>query len=263
MAKPAGSCPVCGSQETASPEHVTVKIGMRVGGEKVQASITVPSGPVGARRMLPVLQSLTDVMVDQAVREVEAKGEHISCRKGCGACCRQLVPITPVEAHRLRDLVNSLPEPRRTHVHARFAEARRRLAEAGMLEKLEHGLAGEPLRPFGLEYFRQRIACPFLEEESCSIYPDRPMACREYLVTSPAEHCAEPTPEHVKCVPLAGKVSNAVARVDQPPSVRSIPWVPLILAPSWAESHPEKPAERPGPDWLRGVFERLTGEEIP
>jgi Fe-S-cluster containining protein len=36
------------------------------------------------------------------------------------------------------------------------------------------------------------MPCPFLEDESCSIHPDRPLVCREYLVTSPAELCAGP-----------------------------------------------------------------------
>ncbi|HEY5241787.1 MAG TPA: YkgJ family cysteine cluster protein [Polyangiaceae bacterium] len=30
----------------------------------------------------------------------------------------------------------------------------------------------------------ETVSCPFLEEESCSIHPDRPPICREYLVTS-------------------------------------------------------------------------------
>src|SRR5262249_53551166 len=157
-------------------------------------------------------------------------------------------------------------EPRRAQVVSRFAAARHRLEASGFLEKLENPdtiPVGEKLRPFGLDYFRLGIACPFLEEESCSIHGERPMACREYLVTSPAEHCADPNPDNVRSVPLAGKVSNAVARADQPSTMRSIPWVPLILAPDWADAHPEKPQERPGPDWLRAVFERLTGQEVP
>ncbi len=43
-------------------------------------------------------------------------------------------------------------------------------------------------------YFHLGIACPFLEDESCSIHADRPISCREYLVTSPAVNCADPKP---------------------------------------------------------------------
>ena len=132
-----------------------------------------------------------DLVMGRPVKTAEKSGKSISCKAGCGACCRQLVPITPTEAYNLRDLIESLPEPRRSDIRARFAEARRKLDEAGLLEKLLHPeTVGDELRAVGMEYFRLGIACPFLEAESCSIYPDRPIACREYLVTSPAEGAA-------------------------------------------------------------------------
>jgi hypothetical protein len=121
-------------------------------------------------------------------------------------------------------------------------------------------------REIGSRYFVQGIACPFLEEESCSIYHDRPMACREYLVTSPATNCARPTRETVDCVPMPMRVWNAVAHLDvttAPAESHWIPWVPLILAPDWAESHPDDTPARPGPELLRELFEHLTGKRAP
>ena len=50
---------------------------------------------------------------------VAARGEAISCKAGCGACCRQLVPVSETEAHHLRDVVEAMPEPRRAAVTAR------------------------------------------------------------------------------------------------------------------------------------------------
>jgi Fe-S-cluster containining protein len=175
-----------------------------------------------------------------------------------------LVPISEVEARRLGELVEEMPEPRRTEIRARFAEARRRLDEAGLLENLLHPeqLKEGEGRPLGLKYFFQGIACPFLEEESCSIYHDRPIACREYLVTSPAENCARPSAETVQCVKLPLKVSNALTHLDRvAPGARFIRWVPLILAPEWAATHPEEPLLRSGPEWLRDFFEHLTGKK--
>src|SRR5262249_44693347 len=138
----------------------------------------------------------------------------ISCKAGCGACCRQLVPISEVEARNIGELVNSLPEPRRSQICARFAEARHRLEKAGLLEKLLHpeNWPKDERQATGTWYFEQGIACPFLEKESCSIYADRPIACREYLVTSPAEHCAHPSAETVRCVKMPLKFGTALAR---------------------------------------------------
>jgi hypothetical protein len=105
---------------------------------QLRARVTVPAGPTRLRVLLPMVQALTDHVVGAAVKAVEEQGHHVSCQKGCGACCRQLVPIAEEEARQLRDLIEALPEPRRTAVRSRFREARRRLDEAGLLEQLRH-----------------------------------------------------------------------------------------------------------------------------
>jgi len=68
---------------------------------------------------------------------VAAEGGTVSCKKGCAACCRYLVHVSESEAYYLYELVERLPEPRRSQVRERFAEARRRLQQAGFLETLQ------------------------------------------------------------------------------------------------------------------------------
>ncbi len=157
--------------------------------------------------------------------------------------------------------MDELPEPRRTEVRGRFERARERLAEAGLLAKLEnpeHFEEGE-VRAFGLAYFHLGIPCPFLEEESCSIHADRPISCREYLVTSPAANCADPKPGAIDRVELAGKVWTALARAGASgPPERVYRWVPLVLAPEWAAAHPDASEPRPVEEVFTGVFDELT-----
>ncbi len=247
-------------KSSTTEEWVTGTAVLNVSGARLEMEITVPVGSTRPRRMLPVFQSLTEALVGVGVSNAEAEGRTISCQKGCGACCNQLVPLAEIEAHHLREVLEKIPEPRRTEVLARFEAAYERLRVAGLLEKLEHQerfSLGE-MQEFGLEYFWQGIACPFLEEGSCSIYADRPLACREYLVTSPAEHCAKPSAETVRTVELPGKVSIAVCRLAQDSSKRFIPWVPLILLPKWLAANQDEAAPRPGPELLQEIFARLT-----
>lgn len=237
---------------------------------RLQTTTSVPKGPTRLRQLLPIAQSFADtVVVDAAVRAVEEQGRKISCEKGCGACCRQLVPIAETEARYVHDVVTNLPESRRAEIHSRFAAARRRLEDAGLLDKLRHPdqyqWPDADSHSFALEYFRLGIPCPFLEEESCSIYPHRPLACREYLVTSPAENCVWPTPGAVRVVDMPVKVWKAVAHFDKvPPPGRFIRWVPLILALEWAEAHPDEPSPRPGSELLRELIDNLlkTGKPL-
>jgi len=234
---------------------------MSIAGRPIEMEVQVPEGPAKPRQLLPLLQWLTNEVVDVACGQVAGEGKAISCRAGCGACCRQLVPVAPAEAYRLADLVERLPEPRRGEVRRRFHEAERRLAAAGLLERLAEpkSLPEDSLHATGMEYFRLGIPCPFLEDESCSIHPDRPLSCREYLVTSPAEHCRRPTANTVEKVTLPIKISSSLLRLERGADEGLVPWAPLSLAPRWVENHPEPPPRHIGRELLDEVFSRIRG----
>jgi Fe-S-cluster containining protein len=238
-------------------EQLSVRVGMKVWDDMVTMELTLPAAPTRLESLLPVFHRVADGLVGLAAERAESEGRKISCAKGCGACCRQIVPISEMEARRIARLVEKLPEPRRTEVRVRFESARARLAEAGLLPKLRNrdGFEKEEFSPFGLAYFHLGIPCPFLEEESCSIHVDRPISCREYLVTSPAANCADPAPDTVDQVELPAKVWTALARAGSagPPS-RFIPWVPLILAPEWSSEHPDSEEARSVEELIRRVF---------
>ena len=244
---------------SAAPGSVTAHLKIRVGDRPLEADVTVPRGAVSPVKLLPALQALSDAVVDRAVRDSGRGGLAISCRKGCGACCRQLVPVSEVETHHVAALLDSTPEPRRSLLVERFGEAGARLREAGLLESLRDpdGMSAPDRLELGQAYFRLGIPCPFLEDESCSIHRDRPLACREYLVTSPAAACARPTAEAVKLVPMPVKVSVALFRSGREGVSAKSRWVPLILAPEWADSHVQ-PGMRPAPQILEEILKNLA-----
>jgi len=241
-------------------ETTTAHIALSGPDWRFRTKVTVPTGPTQVNDVLPLAQSLADALVGSAVNTIEKQGQRISCTKGCGACCRQLVPIAPVEARRINDVINAMPEPRQSEIRTRFATARQRLAQTELLTELKartHWTDGQG-RAVGMKYFRQNIPCPFLEDGACSIYPDRPIACREYLVTSPAENCAQPTPETIRTVKFPLRVWLGLARCEQGALPEPfVSWVPLILAPEWAEAHPEQPPSRPGPTLVKQFFDHL------
>ena len=77
------------------------------------------------------------------------------------------------------------------------------------------------------------------------------------------EHCAhcDRSSRHPSCrivrIPL--RVFNAVARMEAPGSVHMHEsFVPLILAPDWADAHPDEAPPRPGPDVLRELLDHLA-----
>jgi Fe-S-cluster containining protein len=253
---------------TDTTDSGTAKVNVKaaLGNCQLNLSVTVPAGPTRLDDLLPLLQIMSDRVVASAEDGAHERGQTISCKKGCGACCRQLVPVSPVDARHVARLVAELPEPRQTQIRERFAAAKEKLEAAGLWQRLDARQSWEEARvsDIGLEYFRQRIPCPFLEEESCSIHLDRPLTCREYLVTSPAENCANPTPQGIEWLPLPAKVWVAAARCEPGASGdRYLNWVPLIQALDWVATHEEPPPDRTGPELVRAVFDRLSGSGTP
>src|ERR1035437_254234 len=107
-------------------DQVNVRVGMKVWDYEVEMKLTLPSAPARLESFLPVFQRVADGLVGLAAERAGAEGRVVSCRKGCGACCRQIVPISEIEARRIGRLVGELPEPRRTEVRGRRGEARAR-----------------------------------------------------------------------------------------------------------------------------------------
>lgn len=217
--------------------------------------MNVPSGPMSTVELIPILQGFVQVATDIAQRDVETRGEAIACRTGCGACCRQPVPISESEARYLAAVVAALPEESRRAVEQRFADAVERLSEGGLLEQLPHANDADERQAFGLEYLARGVACPFLVEESCGIHQHRPLSCREHLVTTPPELCAEHPPDKAKLVPLPAKFSRALYTFDDGRGDDEPRWVPLVLALDWAKRHAhETPPTQPGPALLEAVL---------
>ena len=242
------------------------RVGISISGAdwQLEAQVAVPVGPTEVSELLPLARALSDAIVGETVKAVEQSGERISCKKGCGACCRHLVAISEVEARRLRQVVKEMPEARRSEIRARFVKAIEQLEEAGLLQQLRQTeqLAGPAYISTSAAYFDQHLACPFLEDESCSIYTERPITCREYMVTSPAERCTQPIANEISIVNMPLRVFNSVARWQVPPSTHSLErWVPLILALEWAEAHPSDPPPQPGTELLRELIENLASRE--
>ena len=241
---------------------VTADVELTVNGRRLALRVSVPEGRVSPRELLPVFRGVAERLTALAVDAARAAGHHVSCRKGCGACCRQLVPISALEARELVRLVGQMAEPRRTLIRQRFADARRRLeAEApGMLDRLlrPQDCASDEIVALGRHYASLGIACPFLEDESCSIYSDRPVDCRQYLVVSDPRHCADPGSEQVRAItPWGGPVSAGIPAGESTPEGKPVTWVPLALAPDFVTRYPREPQPRPGPHMVEEFFARF------
>jgi Fe-S-cluster containining protein len=236
---------------------------LSIAGAKLRLQMSVPTSPTSPGALLPLFRTLTDAVVTIAIEQVRSAGREVSCRKGCTACCFQLVPVAAIEARRMLELVEAMPPRQRDSVRQRFHSATSRLKSAGILDRLNaRSASAEEMVALALDYFALKLACPFLEDGACSIYADRPLACREYLVTTPAANCSRPSPESVSPVPMPVRVSRLVRGLDSL-SAEAEPWVPLPLVCAWAGTHPEPRPRVPGTALVQELLARMTGRSIP
>jgi len=115
---------------------------------------------------LPMLLDAYEIIdrgVDIAIKREKRKTlRRLACSEGCGACCKTHadIPVYPLEL---------------AGIYWYTIEKMKGQVRTVLVEQLA-GHAGKP-------------PCPFLINNTCSIYPIRPVACRQFIVfTKP---CAE------------------------------------------------------------------------
>ena len=213
---------------------------------RLTTAIDVPTGFIPITSIVPVTRRLGEEAAQLEIQQATEAGQTVSCRIGCAACCRMLVPLSAPEAFALRDYVGQLPEDRRFPLLSRISDTKDRLNREGLWNQLNdvaeasRPVPDEELDPINRSYYGLRIPCPYLENELCSIYEARPAACRELLVTSPAELCQDQILNPVTPLPVSMRMSSILglawgALTNSPPRL-----IPLPMALEWAEQHEEE-----------------------
>ena len=230
------------------PAARRIELVLRIDGDPLPVSAPQPPARGRLDELLPAMQAIDNAAIGHAIRKAEAAGKQVTCAKGCSACCRaQPVPVTPPEAHALLLLVEAMPAARRREVEARFADRVARLREAGLADGFLHrdpALDADGARTLARDYFALGLVCPFLQDDACSIHPQRPFVCRQYLVTSDPALCADPFANPVDVIPMP--LQAATAMLSAASQAMAIPQhtVPLVLALEHARTHREALRQR-------------------
>ncbi|MCF7972301.1 MAG: YkgJ family cysteine cluster protein [Phycisphaerae bacterium] len=165
------------------------------------------------------------------------QGKTIPCCEGCSTCCNYLVPLSIPEVIHVYEEIAALPAQLG---HAFWGNS---LRVAGQLldNDTDHVPNGESsLDQVGQWYAHKEAACPFLENNLCALYDQRPLACREYLVATPASWCRPELVGRVEKIELPFSVleclGKAAAQLEGTP-VEAV-MLPLILP--WIEENEDR-----------------------
>lgn len=246
-----------------TPSTVNASFTLPIGNASLNASVQLPAGRTTFTELLPIIQNLENAIVERVSDDAGKLGRPISCRAGCGACCRQMVPVSIFEAEALSNWLATLPEDRIAVLRDRFHRALSALSDAGVINAIldEKWLLDEESgTQLAVDYFHAGVPCPFLENESCSIHPIRPLSCREYLVTSSPELCKDPSVNQISGVRLPLRLSRAVYLVGQQLTKDRRGWIPLVFLLAWAKGG-AKPGDfvaGSGPEVFRNFLDKVS-----
>jgi Fe-S-cluster containining protein len=245
-------------------KRVEIQLELKLGDRTINAGAKIPDVPMRPCDLLPVLLAFDDAICGAVAQIAEEQGMKISCGPRCGACCRQIVPISETEALYLAGVVESMPPERQAAVRERFRQALEALGDPVLsgLRDTSRLSSFDARREAGMAYFGRGVPCPFLEDESCSIYEHRPMSCREYFVVSPACHCSDPRPDNIQRVDLPLKLSHILFRFADGNGSAAPRWLPLVLALEEAETHRGQPSQ-PGPQMFRNFLGEVARAVAP
>lgn len=150
-----------------------------------------------------------------------------ACHAGCSACCHQIVDVLNWEASLVTDFI-------RQDMSAAQREHARVQAEAWLHTFNAITRAATPAAPLRpeevnaarVEFRRRRVACPFLVEGQCTIYPVRPVVCRSHIVEADPEACARDIGR------IGTEAARQVAREEVrafDPAIHPLSGMPLVL----------------------------------
>jgi len=134
-----------------------------------------------------------------------------------------------------------------------------------------HQAEGSPARPVDLNlvsnwYTNLKLRCPFLYNHACSIYDQRPLACREHFIKGSARACgglrgvAEVLDMPVQLPNVLGQLASELEGTD-------VEAVILPLALVWCQENPDR-TERSWPAEMMvnrfvDIVEAMTNKNLP
>lgn len=260
--------PVCSCADRTQAADITVGLASPIArgsmatirralpvGQGLTVCVTVADTAEPLSYVVPLARRLADHVSSQATREARAGGQPITCRKGCATCCSYLVPISIPETIQLRADLSRMDTSLARRFIQNFARAATRIVQAGR-PPVE---GPDPLAALSAWYGELRLPCPLLARNACQAYSLRPAACREHLVTFPAERCLpSQTQDHALQLPVS--IAQALTQLAAEMEAAEPESVLLPLALEWLELNPGRAARTyPAPAMVERLLDILAG----
>lgn len=194
--------------------------------------------------LVPLARLLSTKIISITRQYITNNGDIIACRPCCSQCCRYLVPLTIPEAMRLTEEVTAMAQSERTFVDESCLLTARCILELTPKDFIEKFTKTESQTYSKLtdisDWYRQmNLPCPFLLNGLCTIYEQRPIACREHLVIGSASNCKVNSINQAQPVQMPISILEALAQLTNELEQTTIEVIILPFAVIWSRENPE------------------------
>lgn len=219
-----------------------IELKLDIFGKLLHICIGAENKPVKLSDLIPLARFLSSKIISTTKRHITNNGDTIACRRNCSQCCRYLVPLAIPEAMRLTEEVTAMTQWERKFVDESSLLAARRILELtpkNFLEKLGSSVSETNSKDVSDWYRRMNLPCPFLVNNLCTIYEQRPIACREQLVIGSASDCKGEGATPAQPVKMPTSILEALAHLTSELEQTTIHTIMLPFAVFWCRENPE------------------------
>lgn len=228
----------------------TVGLELDILGEPVRFQINVADRHARLSEIVPFARALSTKLAMIVSDRLGAGGKSVFCCKGCSACCSYLVPLSIPEVFRLRQEVLAMPAEQGKSVLQSCLYAAKKILderpEDSDINESTQTKSQSQISRLSRWYAGLRLPCPFLSNNICISYEQRPIACREHMVTGSAIFCdtqysmpdGDRESSHIVQIPVS--VLECLAELTAELEQSNVESVMLPLALPWAQENLER-----------------------
>ncbi|MFC1676862.1 YkgJ family cysteine cluster protein [Planctomycetota bacterium] len=210
-------------------------------GKPIHLDIALAKSMAKLSDIVPLARVLSSKLAIITLEQLREDGETIGCCKYCSACCKYLVPLSIPEAFRLNDEIKALPEQFRQQFTQSFVDASEKILskENEDFDLNESSVSQLQLSQISKWYSDLQLSCPLLFDDLCTLYEQRPLACREHIVTDSADLCHLDSVGEPRVVPMSVSILDALGELTGELLESQTKAVILPLALPWTQENIE------------------------
>lgn len=212
--------------------------------EPVDLHIAVADRQATLADIVPLARKLATKLALVVLDKLKNEGKIVPCRKGCSACCSYLTPLSVPEVFCLRQEVLAMPADQGRTVLKSCLETAKKILEnwPGKFETNELTKINGQSRHSDISrwYAGLELLCPLSSDGLCTAYQQRPIACREHLVTGSVLSCNAKKTDELQVVQTPVSILEALAQLTAELEQSTVEAVMLPLALPWAQENLER-----------------------